>query len=195
MEQLHQVQEALEKETQDVGNVSMMSSSSSFLRCSSVELISDNEDTMSDLTRNIIAQAAESASPDRNTRRHQSEILSDESPEEEEGGEGDYDDNDVEQNEFGQVEEEMSLSQTKATSSPTDIAPSLSKQLYEAITSDKALYHRILLFEPISFDEVSSTAKRAGVTGLKSKEVLRNWLDMQGICFYSAELTGPRHRH
>ena len=78
-----------------------------------------------------------------------------------------------------------------ATTSPV----SLSSQLHAAITADKALYHRILLFEPVSFDEISSTAKRAGVTGLKSKETLRSWLDKQGICFYSAELTGQRQRY
>lgn len=168
-----------------MGDVSMISSS--FLGCSSVELISDDEYPMGDLTRSIISQA--NKSPRQAAREYQSSIVSEECPEEKEN------ENDDKDNEPGRVEEEISPLQTQATLSPTDIAPSLSKQLYKAITSDKALYHRILLFEPVSFDEVSSTAKRAGVTGLKSKEVLRNWLDMQGICFYSAELTGPRHRH
>lgn len=74
---------------------------------------------------------------------------------------------------------------------PADVA----KQLYEAVKADKDLYSRILLYEPVSFDEVNSTAKRAGVTGLRSKETLRNWLDVQCICFYSAELTGQRQRY
>lgn len=75
------------------------------------------------------------------------------------------------------------------------VPPAVAQQLHAAIVADEDLYARILLFEPVSFDEVSSTAKRAGVTGLRSKETLRNWLDVQCICFYSAELTGQRQRY
>lgn len=74
---------------------------------------------------------------------------------------------------------------------PAEVA----QQLHDAIMSDEDLYRRILLFEPISFDEVNSLAKKAGVQGLRSKEILRNWLDVQCICFYSAELTGQRQRY
>lgn len=79
--------------------------------------------------------------------------------------------------------------------SPINVPQTLSQQLHKAITSDADLYKRILLFEPISFDEISSTAKRAGVKGLRSKEALRTWLDRQGICHYSGELTGQRVRY
>lgn len=79
--------------------------------------------------------------------------------------------------------------------SPINVPQTLSQQLHRAITSDADLYKRILLFEPISFDEISSTAKRAGVKGLRSKEALRTWLDRQGICHYSGELTGQRVRY
>ena len=71
----------------------------------------------------------------------------------------------------------------------------VSQQLHDAIISDEDLYRRILLFEPISFDEVNSLAKKAGIQGLRSKETLRNWLDVQCICFYSTELTGQRQRY
>ncbi|PWN37335.1 uncharacterized protein FA14DRAFT_159433 [Meira miltonrushii] len=71
----------------------------------------------------------------------------------------------------------------------------ISQQLHDALMSDENLYRRILLFEPVPFEEVSALAKKAGVQGLRSKEILRNWLDVQCICFYSGELTGQRHRY
>lgn len=71
----------------------------------------------------------------------------------------------------------------------------ISQQLHDAIMSDEDLYRRILLFEPIPLEEVSALAKKAGVQGLRSKEILRNWLDVQCICFYSGELTGQRYRY
>lgn len=101
--------------------------------------------------------------------------------------ESDEDDNDIDAPEEDQREE-------TPEPSPITVPQTLSQQLHRAITSDADLYHRILLFEPISFDEISSTAKRAGVKGLRSKEALRTWLDRQGICHYSGELTGQRAR-
>ncbi|MCO5596198.1 hypothetical protein L7F22_050258 [Adiantum nelumboides] len=80
---------------------------------------------------------------------------------------------------------------TALGSVPAEVA----QQLHDAIMSDEDLYRRILLFEPISFDEVNSLAKKAGIQGLRSKETLRNWLDVQCICFYSTELTGQRQRY
>lgn len=70
----------------------------------------------------------------------------------------------------------------------------VAKKIHDAILANEDLYDRILLFEPISFDEALSTVKQAGVT-IRSKEVLRNWLDVQCICFYTAELSGPRYRY
>lgn len=194
IEQLSQVEEALnkqeqqQKQSQEVGDLSIASSSSSFL-CHSMDLTASDDEPMSDFTFNVVRQARESKEGEeqQNSRRSSLDV-----------GDGDEDDDEVVDLSQGESDENVAASQSNAattTSSPNDIAPSLSNQLYKAITSNKALYHRILLFEPVSFDEVSSTAKRAGVVGLKSKETLRNWLDMQGICFYSAELTGQRQRY
>jgi hypothetical protein len=185
LKQLKEVQEALERQKEDeedsvIGDTSMHSSSS-FMCPSSLDHL-EGEVSMSEFTMEVIKQAKE----------HPADVQSIES----DSDRGCDDDDSSEDSD--EDKSLMSLAQARAqssTTSPTEIAPSLSTQLYKAITSDKALYHRILLFEPVSFDEVSSTAKRAGVTGLKNKEILRNWLDMQGICFYSAELSGPRHRH
>lgn len=65
-----------------------------------------------------------------------------------------------------------------------------------AIRSNPALWHRILKYEPISFDEFVSIATQNGLSMAvgKSKEELRTWLDRQCICFYSNDLTGPRNR-
>jgi hypothetical protein len=187
LKQLKEVQEAhnRQKEEQQDDDASVMGdtsivSSSSFV-CPSSSM--DEEVSMSDLTMEMIRQARdeESVVPGESSRSD-GEVSEDEEEEEEE------EENDKE----GDAE---AARLQVSISSPTAITPSLSTQLHKAITSDKALYHRILLFEQVSFDEVSSTAKRAGVTGLKNKETLRNWLDMQGICFYSAELSGSRHRY
>ncbi|PWN44617.1 hypothetical protein IE81DRAFT_12590 [Ceraceosorus guamensis] len=77
---------------------------------------------------------------------------------------------------------------------PVDVSASLSAQLVQAVRADAQLYRRILLLEPISFDEVASVALKAHIR-LKNKDVLRDWLDMQGICFYTGELTGTRSRY
>ncbi|CEH14341.1 Structure-specific endonuclease subunit Slx4 [Ceraceosorus bombacis] len=79
-------------------------------------------------------------------------------------------------------------------SAPVDVSASLSAQLVQAVRADAQLYRRILLLEPISFDEVASVALKAHIR-LKNKDVLRDWLDMQGICFYTGELTGTRSRY
>lgn len=75
------------------------------------------------------------------------------------------------------------------------VPAAVAQQLHDAVLADEDLYRRILLFEPIAFDEFSSLAKRENVQGLRNKETLRNWLDVQCICFYSAELTGQRTRY
>lgn len=168
-----------------------------------MSLSSDEEGApMGDFTMDIIRQAAAS-----NEERESSSAFHDER---DEGDDDDDDDDHADPDSTSStssrghrdrcfpsasLEGATSPPPETASASPLDIAPTLSSQLHQAITSDKVLYHRILLFEPISFDEISSTAKRAGVTGLKSKEMLRNWLDMQGICFYSADLTGQRQRY
>lgn len=78
-----------------------------------------------------------------------------------------------------------------------DPSPALAETMTRAIRSDADVWGRILRYEPISFDEITSIATAAGLsmaTG-KRKEELRTWLDRQCICFYSAELTGARSRH
>ena len=73
----------------------------------------------------------------------------------------------------------------------------LANTLTTAIRSTPHLWHRILRYEPISFDELVSIATVHGLamdTG-RSKDALRTWLDSQCICFYSNDLTGPRSRH
>jgi hypothetical protein len=90
----------------------------------------------------------------------------------------------------------VSAGAAKANETPLGSVPAaVAKQLLEAVRSDADVYRRILHFEPISFDEISSLAKRANVQGLRNKEMLRNWLDVQCICFYTAELTGQRQRY
>lgn len=91
-------------------------------------------------------------------------------------------------------EEGGAASDAEAEASPANVPASLSSSLVRAVQGDKQLYRRILLLEPVSFDEVHSTATRAGVK-VKSKDVLRDWLDKQGICFYVGELTGQRSRY
>ncbi|UZJ51227.1 hypothetical protein CBS101457_000547 [Exobasidium rhododendri] len=214
--QLCQVEEALRIQEQqqqqqqqlegaEIGDVSIASTSSSFLHYSSMDLTSDADSTC-EFPVNVIRQTKDTLiqrdDPEGEDQQQSQTRTPNEEERREERDDGDdddeFDDDDegFSQNEVDRVIAEAERDAAKTTSSsPNDIAPSLSNQLYKAITSDVPLYHRILLFEPVSFDEVSSTAKRAGVVGLRSKEVLRNWLDMQGICFYSAELTGQRQRY
>lgn len=178
-----------------------------------MDLTSDGE-SVGDFSMNVIRQARDGSKD--STRREQqpqqqrqdqiTRARVRDSIADRDGDDDDDDDHHHDSVDYDEDEDDLNVSPSQIdsidavaeeanSSSPNDIEVSLSNQLYKAITMDKALYHRILLFEPVSFDEVSSTAKRAGVTGLRSKEVLRNWLDMQGICFYSAELTGQRQRY
>jgi hypothetical protein len=211
--QLYQVEEALraQQDESEVGDVSIASTSSSFLHYSSMDLTSD-ADSVGDFSMDVIQQARDTSNPrgiddarekQQGSTRRIGVVDCDDDDDDDDGkiGHSDLDDDEEEDDDFSLSEVDRVVAEAEANaakaslSSPSDIAPSLSNQLYQAITSDKSLYNRILLFEPVSFDEVSSTAKRAGVIGLRSKEVLRNWLDMQGICFYSAELTGQRQRY
>ena len=85
------------------------------------------------------------------------------------------------------------------------IGPSLSSLLISSIRSESQFYYRILLMEPIPFEEVWSLVLRdvlplvdpggkRGITGRLRLEV-REWLDLRGICFYEGEPAAPRARH
>lgn len=69
----------------------------------------------------------------------------------------------------------------------------MDEPMCDAIFSDKQLYKRILLLEPISLDEMLGVAHRSNVltsmSATRNRAKLRTWLDCQGICFYEAELS------
>ncbi|ORY26864.1 hypothetical protein BCR39DRAFT_560295 [Naematelia encephala] len=70
----------------------------------------------------------------------------------------------------------------------------LDEQFYEMIRNDHELWIRILRYEPISMDELISKAIQTGIKGVKWKERLRRFLDLQGIIHFVDDPTGARRR-
>lgn len=92
------------------------------------------------------------------------------------------------------LEDETEEASETEEAAPSAVPAALDASLRRAVMADAQLYRRILLYEPISFDEMSSVAQRAGIK-VRNRNELRSWLDAQSICFHSAELTGARSRH
>lgn len=97
-------------------------------------------------------------------------------------------------------EEEEEMQQQQIPAAP--IQSALAKAVHNAITADAQLYHRILLLEPIPFEEVWSTLLRcsdAEIFKTKARGVVqaqvKAWLDLQGIVWYEGDVTGTRARH
>ncbi|CAO1621977.1 unnamed protein product [Sympodiomycopsis kandeliae] len=90
---------------------------------------------------------------------------------------------------------------------PTDLPESsLALNIQSAIQNEKQLYRRILLYEPIPFEEVwSLLLRKDSFTDINSTEKqkskgklqgeVRAWLDLQGIVWYEGDVSGPRSRH
>lgn len=79
-------------------------------------------------------------------------------------------------------------------------------RLLRGIQDDDQLHRRILLMEPIPFEEVWSVAQRCGLTedeavkarrggANKLREDVRTWLDMRGIVWYQGDVGASRPRH
>ncbi|PWN24657.1 hypothetical protein BDZ90DRAFT_234923 [Jaminaea rosea] len=96
-----------------------------------------------------------------------------------------------------------SLSRTGTGKSPL-LSPTLQTHLLTSIHSDSQLHRRILLMEPVPFEEVWSIAQRHGLVDLlhehekkrgwanKLKEEVKVWLDQRGVVWYQGELSGWR---
>lgn len=72
--------------------------------------------------------------------------------------------------------------------------------LQTTLTSDAQLYDRILLYEPIPFEEVWSVLKRKhptvfSATSRGNAQVqVKAWLDLQGIVWYEGDFGGGGSR-
>lgn len=65
---------------------------------------------------------------------------------------------------------------------------------FAMVRDDGPFYLRILRYEPIHWDEFVARALRAGVHAKGWKDRLRQFLDKQGITFYTADPGQPRSR-
>lgn len=98
-----------------------------------------------------------------------------------------------------------SRSASSASSSPDSTPfepprPTLACTLQSVVQNDHQLYDRILLYEPVPFEEVWSSLLQTDSDVLKAtargtlQSQVKAWLDLQGIVWYEGEIGGNRSR-
>ncbi|BEI90278.1 uncharacterized protein CcaverHIS019_0303480 [Cutaneotrichosporon cavernicola] len=78
---------------------------------------------------------------------------------------------------------------------PVGPDPALDILFYNLLTSDDALYARILRYEPLPFDELVSHAVAAGINSRGWRPRLKKFLDLKGVTYFTADPTAPRRRY
>ncbi len=80
------------------------------------------------------------------------------------------------------------MPKSKAAEAPGGADPDLDRLFHRLLTSDDALYARILRYEPLPFDELVSRALAAGVSARGWRPRLKRFLDLK-VCLAWDELT------